>query len=755
MSGPKLDGLEKIRGTGRFTDDLTRPHMLHGAFLRSPHAHARIQSIDTGAALAMEGVVAVLTGADLPVKYGVLPVAQDETALAVGKVRFVGEEVAAVAAVDRSTALAAAQAITVVYEALPPVFTAASASDENAPLLHEDRRKKTNILRRVQRSYGDVEAGLSGAHVLSKGSYHYPGSTHVPLEPHVALAEPDGHGRITLTSATQIPHHLHKALAKVLQMRLQDLRVVKPHVGAGFGGKSDPFAHEICAVALARETGRPVKFLLNREEVFYAHRGRHPADMEITLGAAEDGEITTCDFKAVSCGGAYASYGVVTAYYFGVFLPLPYRLQNLRFDTRRLYTNHPPCGPKRGHGAIQPRFALEVQVDRLAVALGMRPDHLRLKNLAPPDSQTCNGLTITSNAVAECIEQATAAAGYGEKHGQLPNGRGVGLATSAYMCGAGHPIHNNKLPHSAVQLLADRSGRVSVLSGTSDIGQGSNHMLAAMVTGELGIPLRDCTVLESDTDLTPVDLGAYSSRVTFMAGNAALDAARSLKATLAQSVAESLGGDSADVVFENQRVFLPGHEPEGVSFVEAVALAEETHGTLAATGSYTPPTQGSRFRRESVGPSPAYSFTAQVAEVEVDLETGVVQVTDIWCAHDCGKALHRGIVEGQIEGSVYMGVGEALLEEHLFHESGLHRSPSILEYKIPTVHETPRIHSILVESNDPAGPHGAKEVGEGPQLPTVPAIANAIFDACGIWLEDAPFTPDRVLRALEQKERGS
>jgi len=396
---------------------------------------------------------------------------------------------------------------------------------------------------------------------------------------------------------------------------------------------------------------------------------------------------------------------------------------------------------------------LEVQVDRLANALGMRPDHLRLKNLAPPDSETCNGLSITSNAVADCIEQATAASGYGEKHGQLPAGRGVGLAASAYMCGAGHPIHNNKLPHSAVQLLADRSGRVSVFSGTSDIGQGSNHMLAAMVTGELGIPLRDCTVLESDTDLTPVDLGAYSSRVTFMAGNAALDAARSLKATLAAAVAETLGGDAADMVFENQRVFLPGQEAEGMSFAEAVALAEEAHGTLAATGSYTPPTQGSRFRRESVGPSPAYSFTAQVAEVEVDLETGVVRVTDIWCAHDCGKALHRGIVEGQIEGSVYMGVGEALLEEHLFHDSGLHRSPSILEYKIPTVHDTPRIHSILVESIDPAGPHGAKEVGEGPQLPTVPAIANAIFDACGIWLEEAPFTPDRVLRALEQKER--
>mgnify|MGYP003951918113 CR=1 FL=1 len=750
VDSTKLDGLEKIQGRAQFTDDLTRPGMLHGAFHRSPHAHARIVRIDTTAALAMEGVKAVLVGPDLPVAYGVLPVAQDEHALALDTVRFVGEEVAAVAATTREAALAAAQAIVVDYETLPAVFSVEAALADDAPIIHNERRKKTNILRKVRREYGDVDEGLNDSDVVLEDSYYYPGSTHVPLETHTSLAEPDGHGRVVLHTSTQIPHHLHIALARVLQTRLQNIRVIKPHVGAGYGGKSDPFATEICAAALALRTGRPVKFILDREEVFYAHRGRHPAHMRIKLGAKSDGTLTTCDFSAQSPGGAYASYGVVTAYYFGVFLPLPYRLENLRFETSRLYTNHPPCGPKRGHGAIQPRFALEVQVDRLAEALGQRPDTFRLANLAPPMSETCNGLRITSSAMGTCIEKATQASGFAAKHNHLPHGHGVGLATSAYMCGAAHPIHDNALPQSSVSVTADRSGRIAIFSGTADIGQGSNHMLAALVSQALGIALRDCTVLEADTDLTPVDLGAYSSRVTFMAGNAALEASNKLRDVLLEAASAKLDLPGEELIFQDGRIASAADPQRSLAFSDAIKLAEQTHGTLAFTGSYSPPRIGSRFKRESVGPSPAYSFTAQVAEVEVDTQTGFVHVKRIWCAHDCGKAIHPGIVEGQIEGSVYMGVGEALMEEQSFHPSGLHRSPSLLEYKVPTIHETPEIISILVEEGDLEGPLGAKEVGEGPQLPTVPAIANAIYDACGIRLTEAPFTPERVLKALEK-----
>lgn len=751
-AGPKIDGLAKITGQARYTDDITLPGMLHGAFLRSPHPHARILSIDTSAAEAIEGVYAVITGKDTPVNYGVIPVAMDEHALAQDKVRFVGDEIAAVAAVDRATAIRAARAIVVRYELLTPILSIDDAMDPDKPALHEDRRKSSNILRRVSQSYGDPDTGFARADVVIESEYDYPGSTHVPLETHVAIASFTAENKLTLWSSSQVPHYLHRALARVLRMRPQDVRVIKPEVGAGYGGKSDPFAHEICAAVLAQRTGRPVKIILDREEVFYAHRGRHRTRMWLKMGVTRDGQITAADFKAWAEGGAYASYGVVTAYYFGVFLPLPYRLDHWRFESHRLYTNHPPCGPKRGHGAIQPRFALEMHLDKLAAAIGMDPAELRARNSVEANTETSNGLRITSVALRECIDRVVEASGYKRRRGTLPPNRGLGLAASAYMCGALHPIYQTEMPHSAVQICADRSGRIAIFSGTADIGQGSNHMLATIVAGRLGVSVTDCVVLEGDTSLTPVDLGSYSSRVTFFAGNAALRAADQLRAAISGPAAEKLGTTPEALTFADGRVFVGDAPERGLSFPDAVELAEEKLGTLGFVGSYTPPKIGNRFRRQSVGPSPAYSFTAQVAEVEVDPETGEVTVHHIWCAHDCGKALNPTIVKGQIEGSVYMGVGEAMLEEHVF-LGPLHRNPSILDYRIPTVHDTPQITAIIVESCDAEGPLGAKEAGEGPQLATVPAIANAIYDACGVWMNEAPFHPDRVLRALERKAR--
>ena len=752
-SEAKIDGLEKIDGSAVFVDDMQRPGLLHAAFLRSPHAHARILSVDTSKAEAIPGVHAILTGPDLPIEYGVIPVAQDETALAIDKVRFIGEEVAVVAAIDRATAVRATQAIEVEYEVLEPVFTIEDALNPEKPLLHEKRRKASNVLRRVFQKYGDIEAGFEEADVILEEEYYYPGSTHVPLESQGALAEVDKKGKLTLYSSTQIPHYLQRALARILEMPAKQVRVIKPHVGAGYGGKSDPFSNEICAAALARVTGRPVKCILNREEVFYAHRGRHPAKMKLKMGITKGGKITACDFSAVAPGGAYASFGVVTAYYFGVFMTLPYKLENYRFEAKRLYTNHPPCGPKRGHGAIQPRFALELHIDKLAHAIGMDPADLRRMNSVEPNTETCNGLRITSVALKECIDRVKEASGYTEKKGKLGPNRGIGLATSAYMCGALHPIYQNEMPQSAVQILLDRSGSVAIYSGTSDIGQGSNHMLAALVAQSLGISAEDCVVLEADTGLTPVDLGSYSSRVTFMAGNAAVDAAEKLARTLREALAAKWECAPESVRLKDGEAINLEDPEKRMPFPNAVVLAESETGTLSAVGHYKPPKIGSRFRRQSVGPSPAYSFTAQVAEVAVDPETGLVTVDKIWCAHDCGKAINPVIVEGQIEGSVYMGVGEALIEHHDYHPNGLHRAPSILEYKIPTIHETPEIVSLLIESNDPEGPHGAKEAGEGPQLATVPAIGIAIHDACGVWLNEAPFTPDKLLRKIEKAKR--
>ena len=360
-----------------------------------------------------------------------------------------------------------------------------------------------------------------------------------------------------------------------------------------------------------------------------------------------------------------------------------------------------------------------------------------------------NGLRITSVGLRECIERVVAASGYHDKRGRLPPGRGIGLATSAYMCGALHPVYQNEMAQSGVQVQIERSGRVTALTGTADIGQGSNHMVATLVAERLGLRASDVRVLEADSDLVPVDLGSYSSRVTFMAGNAALQAAERVRLQIAEAVAAHLGVPADSLVFRDHAVRAGDRE---VPWLKAVDLAESMHGTLGAVGSYKPPKIGNRFRRESVGPSPAYSFTAQVAEVSVDLETGMLTVHDIWVAHDLGRVLHHEIAAGQVEGCVYMGVGEALLEEQTYAQ-GRMRTPSLLEYRIPTVHETPTIHTMLVESHDPGGPFGAKEAGEGPQLSTVPAIANALHDATGLWLTAPPYTPDRVYAALRRRAR--
>jgi len=415
-----------------------------------------------------------------------------------------------------------------------------------------------------------------------------------------------------------------------------------------------------------------------------------------------------------------------------------------------VYTNHPPCGPKRGHGAIQPRFAIEVHIDRMATQLGLDPARIRRANCVKPMSETVNGLRVTSVGLPACIDRVVAASGYRDKRGRLGRCRGVGIAASAYMCGALHPVYDNDLPHSGVHVQVDRSGRVTIFSGTADIGQGSRHMLACLVAERLGLTPRDCTVIEADSELTPVDLGSYSSRVTFMAGNAALQAADRLRARILQAAADHLQCAAGDLSARAHRVFVTAAPDRALTWVQAVDLAESRWGTLSAAGSYRPPRIGSRFRRQSVGPSPAYSFSAQVAQVAVDPETGEVRVEHVWCAHDLGRVLHPGVAAGQVEGCVAMGVGEAMLEEQSYRR-GLLAAPSILAYRVPTLLDLPEIHAILVESHDPGGPFGAKEVGEGPQLPTVPAIANAIHDATGCWLGAPPFTPDKVLRAMARE----
>ena len=751
----KADGHLKATGAAIYADDVSPPGLLHCKILRSPHAHALIRGIDASAARALPGVHAVLTGDALPTRYGVIPWTEDEQALCTDRVRFVGDEVAAVAADDEETALAALALIEVDYEVLPAVMDAHAALAPDAPKLFPGH-KHGNVTKRVKLAFGDVDAALACADVVIDGDYFFEGTAHAPIEPHCVVADYDPRGLLTVTASTQIPHYLHRALAKVLDLPADRVRVIQPALGGAFGGKSDPFGHEIAVAKLAMMTRRPVKCLLTREETFFTHRGRHPMHMAMRLGATRAGRLTALDSRILIDGGAYTSFGLVTTYYAGQLLTAPTGYDTYRFDSTRVFTNKPPCGPKRGHGSVQPRFAFEIQVDKVAHALGIDPIELRRRNDVGPDARTVNGQQITSNGFLECLRRVEEASGWRERRGQLPFGRGLGVAGSMYISGTAYPVYPNEMPQSGVQLRLDRSGRAHVMCGASDIGQGSDTMLAMIVAEELGLEPDRVRVTSGDTDLSPVDLGAYSSRVTFMAGTACRHAAQLLASKVRDVVAGRLEVPSADVACGGGRWFSRRDPAHAVGTAEAFAWAEAALGTLGATGAYrTDDTLGAEYRGGTIGASPAYSFTAHVAEVEVEPDTGSVRVRKIWAAHDCGFALNPTLVEGQIAGSVYMGWAEAVMEEHRFAyggpNPGLLRASNLLDYRIPTAAETPEIECFIVQSQDPEGPYGAKEAGEGPLHPVLPAIANAIFDAVGVRLDRLPFHASVVRAALAAK----
>jgi 4-hydroxybenzoyl-CoA reductase alpha subunit len=751
----RYEGHAKSTGRELYTDDLSLPGMLHGKILRSPHPHARILAIDTSAAEAMNGVHGVLTGHDMPTAFGIIPWTRDEHALALDRVRYVGDAVAAVAAVDEETANRALAAIRVDYEPLPALLDAREALDSSAVQIHEPKKegRNGNVTKHVLLEFGRVDEEMDAADVVVEGDYFFHGTTHAPIEPHCAIARAGADGSLTVWSSTQVPHYLQREIARVLGLDVARIRVVQPAVGGAFGGKSEPFDLEFCVAALAIRTGRPVKILYTREELFYSHRGRHPIEMWFRVGASRDGLIRAVDARSLLDGGAYASFGLVTTYYSGQLLTAPYDLGSYRFESTRVYTNKPACGPKRGHGSVQPRFAFEVSLDKLAVELGIDPIELRRRNFMGT-GRTVNEFRVNSNGFLECLDAVERASDWKAKHAKLPFGRGIGVAGSCYISGTNYPIYPNRMPQAAAQVQVERSGRVTVFHGASEIGQGSDSTMAAIAAEELGVPLAYVRVVSADTDLVPVDLGAYSSRETLMVGNATRAACVKLAALVRSAVAAEWQVPEADVQLRaGWARARAADEARRIPIAEAFQLAEAVHGTLGAVGHYdTPKDVHGEYRGGTIGASPAYSFTAHVAEVQVDPDTGFVDVRRIWVAHDCGKALNPMLVEGQMEGSAYMGFGEALMEHHLVKrggpEAGLHDAPSLLDYRIPTSLDCPEFVSLIVESNDPEGPYGAKEAGEGPLHPSLPAIANAIYDAVGVRLDRLPFTPDRVWSAL-------
>jgi len=752
---PKTDAPGKVAGQTLFADDIVLPRMLWCKLLRSPHPHARIVAIDTARALALPGVEAIITGADLPIPFGILPVSQDEHALCPDIVRFVGDPVAAVAAIDEETALAACGLIEVTYEPLPVVASVDDAAAIPSPQLH-GYADEGNWHKLVHLQFGELDEGFRRADLVREDLFLYEGNTHLPMEQHASIAHATPDGRVTIWSSTQTPHYLHRALSKVLELAPARIRVIATPNGGGFGGKSDPFNHEIVVAKLSLVTGRPVKIGLTREEVFYCHRGRHQALMKIRTGVTRDGAITAMDFESYLDGGAYGSYGVASLYYTGALQTVTYDVPTYRFRGARAFTNKPPGGPKRGHGTTQPRFAVEVHLDKIAEALKLDPAELRLRHLVQPNVVTANWLQLGTVGLEACIRKVVEGSRWKERFRKLPYGRGLGLACSSYITGAGLPIYWNDMPHSGAQIKCDRGGGVTIFCGSTDIGQGSESVLAYVTAEVLGIEPADIKVVTADTDLTPVDLGSYSSRVTLMTGQAAMQAATRVRDLIASAVATKLDVPVDRLVFGGRRVFDAQDPDTGLSFREALGVAEAKHGTLGAVGSYTPPRSPGRYRGAGVGPSAAYSYSAAVAEVEVDPDTGIVRVPTIWIGHDIGQCINPALVMGQVEGGVYMGLGEALMEEMAYREKlGLvHKWPSMLEYKSPTTMEMCDVITYLIEDPDPNGPFGAKEAGQGPLNPVMPAIANAIYDAVGVRIDEVPMSAPKVLKAIQAKLKG-
>ncbi len=745
---PYIEATKKVQGIADYADDIRVKNVLHCKFLRSPFPHAIIESIDTSLAQQLDGVKYILTGHELPEKFGVLPISRDETALAIEKVRYIGEIVAAIAAETEEIAKAACKLIRVKYKTLHPFFEIDESLNDigTNEKIHSHTKFNNNIHKKAELRFGNQEEGLAHAAFRSKMSFEFEGVSHAFTEPHAATAYWDENG-LTVITATQVPHYLHRALVKVLKLPLSKVRVIKPYVGGGFGGKSDPFPHEIIVSWLAMKTGRPVKVRFSREEVFLSNHGRHPTKMAMEIGADQKGYLKVLDAAIKIDGGAYGSFGVVTTYYNGVLLQAPYTIENFGFKTYRVYTNKPQCGAMRGHGAVNSRFAIESLIDDLAHQMKMDPCALRLKNFMPSNTLTVGQYRITSNGSRESLMKVMEQSQWGEKYGKLAHGHGLGAGCGFFISGSALPIIRNELPQSVVNLKVDFDGRVLISSGASDIGQGSDTMLAMIVAEVLGISMEKVFVLAADTLLTPVDLGSYSSRVTFMAGNAAKMAAENLKNEIVKAISAKNEVSEEELNFSGDKIFTNDKKTD-LTWNEAIDIATANRGAITVSGKYISPKLGGDFKGSGAGLSPSYSFGAVVAEVNVDIETGLVKVLNIWGAHDCGKAINPLAVEGQLEGSWHMGMGQAMSEQ-LKYFNGLILNSNFLDYKIPTSLDTPAIHSNIIETEDPEGPFGAKECGEGALHPVIPAIANAIFDAVGVRITKLPISAEDILQKMK------
>jgi 4-hydroxybenzoyl-CoA reductase subunit alpha len=750
---PMVDGPEKVSGKARYTADILQPGLLAGRIFRSPYSHGEILDVDISEAAGLPGVVAIVTGAECDKAFGVLPIARTEHPLARDKVRYRGEPVAAVAAVDDATAREAVRRIRLKIRELPAYYTAQTALAPGAVALHE--RKPGNLERDVFFELGKVDEGFAEADLVREGTYNCAEVCQNQMEMHAAVADYDAvRDRMTVHASTQVPYYVHLMLAQILGMDMSRIRVVKPHVGGGFGCRTETLNVELIAALLARKAGGAVRIVTNREETFITHRGRPETDIRMKIGMRRDGRITAIECACDQRGGAHSGYGVVTILYAGSMLYALYDLRNVRYIGRRVLTNTPPCGAFRGHGTVDVRFAFESLLDQMAADLGLDPIAVRRANYLTAPTFTDNDLMVNSYGLPECVDWVERESGWGARKGKLRQGKGLGFACSHYISGASKPVNWTGEPHATVKIKLDFDGSLVVLSGAADIGQGSSTILVQTVAEVLGLDLARVRVVTGDSEVVPKDNGSYSSRVTFMVGNAAIDAAHNLKRLLVEAAARKLEARPEDIECLGE-VYRAGAQDKGATFEEVVTEALKDTGTITVTGNYSTIPEshgGKKYRGAAIGGTMGYSYSAQVVEVTVDEETGVVTVDKVWVAHDCGKALNRLTVEGQVQGSVWMGMGQAMSEEAAYHD-GLMLMANMLDYRVPTIRDSPPIEVGIVESNDPHGPFGAKEAGEGSLAAFLPALTNAIADAIGLRFNDLPVTPDRVFEAIEKRTR--
>lgn len=760
---PRLDGVAKVTGEAKYADDLYSPGMLWGKILRSPYPHARVVAIDVDQARRLPGVKAVVTGQDtLGIPYGrgdaakylppnlagkVANYDSDKHPLAMEKVRYIGDEVAAVAAVDEATALEALELIRVEYELLPGVFDPIKAMDEAAPRVHDFAER--NISNKIFWDFGDVEKGFKEAYLIREDRFITSAVTHAPLEPRGCMAVFDKTGKLTLWTSSQAPYYRRRQLSIVFNMPESKIRVITPFVGGGFGGKVCFCEPDYQAALLSRITNKPVKITYTREEEFTSTSRRHPMVIDLKTGVTRDGILTAMQCNIIADGGAYFHTGPVVMYLAGAFLVTLYRLKNVRYSGIRVFTNNIPSGPQRGHGAVQPRFAAESQLDMIAEDLGIDPVDIRLKNALHPGDITPNKFRVQTCGLRECIQISAQQTRWAEKIKSPIQGQGVGISAGAFISGMAIPPHTT----SGAQVKLHEDGGVSLFTGVTEIGQGSDTVLAQITADVLGVDIDDIRVISSDTEVTPVHAGSFSSRGTYWGGKAVRAAALDAKKQLFEVAAAILEANPEDLEARDRKIFVKGSLDKAIP-IKDVILAS----MMARDGN---PIMGRGFFKARVDPvnfetgegnvTPAYSFESQIAEVEVNHETGKVKLVNMTVGHDTGTTINPMAVEGQLEGSVSMGMGQTLMEE-IVSKKGLIMNTSFLEYGIHTSMDMPQVRCILVDTENPDDPFEPKEAGEGTQVATPSAIANAVYNATGVRIKELPITPEKILKAFGKRE---